>query len=475
MALRRILSRVALKKPPLRPRRRITPRGPPTTCSSSPHYGEGVGRHIAFAHFSRPADRHDLPTLKVLGWDNLDTPLHLDAVARTLAEHLTWPDDEDDPAAWRERWRAAFTLRHQRGYHHLQSSSPSVWRRLARAIRDRTTTALAIESETGPLTKLMKAFQTALVHDLDEAGFADMYAQTIAYGLLSARITDPARRTADDFPTHMRTNPFLRELMQTFLQVGGRRAYAGGPGIDFDELGVSEVVELLDHANMDAVIRDFGDHNPRKTRSFTSTSTFSPPTTRNRRCDAASSTPPGRWSPTSCGPWTSCSARSSDSTTASPIPRRGARCHSVTGISLSRTAPHRTKHSFRSSTRPPAPALSWSRSSISSAGRWSRSGRPRGHGKKKIQTLWNDYVPKHLLPRLHGYELLMARTPSHTSRSGSSSSRPATASNPTNGHGYTSRMRWSLSATASSRSAFCRRWRMRPGRSTKSKRDKGLL
>ena len=56
----------------------------------------------------------------------------------------------------------------------------------------------------------MKAFQTALVHDLDEAGFADMYAQTIAYGLLSARITDPERRTADDLAAHMRTNPFLR-------------------------------------------------------------------------------------------------------------------------------------------------------------------------------------------------------------------------------------------------------------------------
>ena len=37
----------------------------------------------------------------------------------------------------------------------------------------------------------MKAFQEALVHDLDEDGFADMYAQTIAYGLLSARIADP--------------------------------------------------------------------------------------------------------------------------------------------------------------------------------------------------------------------------------------------------------------------------------------------
>ena len=32
----------------------------------------------------------------------------------------------------------------------------------------------------------------------------------------------------------------------------------------------------------------------------------------------------------------------------------------------------------------------------------------QGHGETKIQALWNDYVPKHLLPRLHGYELLMA-------------------------------------------------------------------
>jgi predicted helicase len=30
------------------------------------------------------------------------------------------------------------------------------------------------------------------------------------------------------------------------------------------------------------------------------------------------------------------------------------------------------------------------------------------HGEKKIGALWNEYVPKHLLPRLHGYELLMA-------------------------------------------------------------------
>ena len=74
-------------------------------------------------------------------------------------------------------------------------------------------------------------------------------------------LADPEKKTADDFAAHMRTNPFLRELMETFLKVGGRRGKAGGPGIDFDELGVSEVIELLDAANMEAVIRDFGDRN----------------------------------------------------------------------------------------------------------------------------------------------------------------------------------------------------------------------
>jgi predicted helicase len=199
----------------------------------------------------------------VLGWDNFDTALHLDTVARELTQNLAWPDDDADIEGWRNRWRAAFTLRHREVVTTSRELSIQL-AKLARAIRDRIKTALAIETETGPLAKLMKAFQQALVHDLDADGFADMYAQTIAYGLLSARIADPEKKTADDFAAHMRTNPLLRELMETFLRVGGRRGKAGGPGLDFDELGVSEVVELLDDANMEAVIRDFGDRNPQE-------------------------------------------------------------------------------------------------------------------------------------------------------------------------------------------------------------------
>jgi N-6 DNA Methylase len=51
--------------------------------------------------------------------------------------------------------------------------------------------------------------------------------------------------------------------METFLHVGGRKGKADrGQNIDFDELGVSDVVELLDDAKMEAIVRDFGDLKP---------------------------------------------------------------------------------------------------------------------------------------------------------------------------------------------------------------------
>ena len=117
----------------------------------------------------------------MLGWDNRDTALHLDAVAIELTEHLAWPENDSDAVAWREQWRAAFTLRHREVLTTSRELSVRL-AELARTIRDRIKTAIAIETQRGPLNKLMKAFQAALVHDLDADGFADMYAQTIAYG-----------------------------------------------------------------------------------------------------------------------------------------------------------------------------------------------------------------------------------------------------------------------------------------------------
>lgn len=264
VALRRILSSVVMKK------RSSANKSERAVWAADDllfvsNYGEGEARQISIAHFSQDESKDDLPTLKVLGWDNLDTPLHLDHVAEILTDRLTWPDYETDVARWRESWGSAFTLRHRE----VITTSKVLAVRLAvlaRAIRDRIRTVLSIETKNGPVTKLMRAFQDALIHDLDADGFADMYAQTIAYGLLSARITNPTANTADGFAAQLPvTNPFLKELMETFLHVGGRKKKTGrGLGIDFDELGVSEVVDLLDDTIIEAIVRDFGDRNPQE-------------------------------------------------------------------------------------------------------------------------------------------------------------------------------------------------------------------
>ena len=57
----------------------------------------------------------------------------------------------------------------------------------------------AVKDESGSETSLqdqLKAFKTVLMHDMDEAQFADVYAQTIAYGLFTARLHD---ETPTDF------------------------------------------------------------------------------------------------------------------------------------------------------------------------------------------------------------------------------------------------------------------------------------
>jgi hypothetical protein len=222
-------------------------------------------REIAFAHFHQESG--DLPTLRVLGWDGGDTPLKLDHVSATLKERLHWPDDPADRKAWREQWSRAF--RHRIG-HVIRTAEglAETLAALARGIREAARTMMAHESESGPLTKLYKAFQTALIHDLTEESFADTYAQTITYGLLTAAISRTemsegrhgtaliAENVADMVPI---TNPFLKEMLHTFLKVGGRKG-----GIDFDELGIQDVVELLrgDETDLPAILRDFGNKNP---------------------------------------------------------------------------------------------------------------------------------------------------------------------------------------------------------------------
>lgn len=73
------------------------------------------------------------------------------------------------------------------------------------------------EAANNTLREQLEAFQNVLIHDIDAKEFADIYAQTIAYGMFAARLQD---RSLDTFTRHEaaelipKTNPFLRKLFQ---------------------------------------------------------------------------------------------------------------------------------------------------------------------------------------------------------------------------------------------------------------------
>jgi len=408
VALRRILSRVALKKR-ASANRSDMPSWQANDLLFVSNYGDQEQRCITFAHFTQHDEKDDLPTLKVLGWDSSDTPLHLDDVADKLRSKLRWPDDPKNLMMWRDSWRSAFTLEHRE----VITTSKALAVRLAelaRAIRDRIRTVLSIEAENGRVTKLMKAFQEALVHDLDEGGFADMYAQTIAYGLLSARITNPKANTADGFAAQLPvTNPFLKELMETFLHVGGRKGKVGrGEGIDFDELGVSEVVELLDDANMEAVVRDFGDKNPQEDPVIHFYELFLKEYDKKQKVNRGVFYTPR--------PVVSYIVRSVHELLQTEFGLVDGLADTATwGEMADRHIGLKIPEGVKPADRfvtvlDPATGTGTFLVEVidvihrTLVEKWKRE----GHGEKKILDLWNDYVAKHLLPRLHGYELLMA-------------------------------------------------------------------
>lgn len=124
--------------------------------------------------------------------------------------------------------------------------------RLAHRLRDLVTTALQKKLSLPSLSNLYKAFCDTLVPDLTTEQFADMYAQTIAYGLFAARCNNPngttfTRQYARDLVP--KTNPFLRNI---FDHIAG----AGLPEILAPE--VDDLTQLLAQADMVSVLKDFG-------------------------------------------------------------------------------------------------------------------------------------------------------------------------------------------------------------------------
>ena len=97
----------------------------------------------------------------------------------------------------------------------------------ARYLRKLAVKQLEDEPEKGPLRNLYNAFREALVHDQTEDEFADAFAQTITYGLLTARwtgneqlVADGERLTRQTALKHLpAASPFLNDLFRSALSV----------------------------------------------------------------------------------------------------------------------------------------------------------------------------------------------------------------------------------------------------------------
>lgn len=127
--------------------------------------------------------------------------------------------------------------------------------RLTKAIDYAVGEGLKLESETGELHQLKQGFQQVLLPDLDDLNFADMYAQTIAYGLFTARVNhvqNPQsyqfeRRTAGLYIPA--TNPFLKKLFNTVVDT---------EAIAQINWAVDDLVQLLISVDMGSILEDFG-------------------------------------------------------------------------------------------------------------------------------------------------------------------------------------------------------------------------
>ncbi|MBN2237632.1 MAG: N-6 DNA methylase [Bacteroidales bacterium] len=124
--------------------------------------------------------------------------------------------------------------------------------RLLSDIIERALTSDEENEENSSLKDQMTAFQQILIHDITPKGFADVYAQTIAYGMFAARLHDTSlnnfsrQEAAELIP---KSNPFLRKLF----------GYISGPDID-DRIKwiVDSLADIFLATNVEEILKNYG-------------------------------------------------------------------------------------------------------------------------------------------------------------------------------------------------------------------------
>jgi len=209
--------------------------------------GDTVELHFIafFEQADKPAEIRSIP------WRPGQSPAqHLRRLATELLPHLAWPDDPAAVDDWRSEWRAAFKLRHGEAI----ASATRLAERMAdtaQGLRREVAAALAAEKPNGPFNTLMREVREQLVGSVTPETFADMCAQTLVYGVLTSRVTDPASFGAS--PTLAAvplSNPFLAAFFDN--------VHDQASVLDLEGIGLEQLVADLRETNVEAILDQFG-------------------------------------------------------------------------------------------------------------------------------------------------------------------------------------------------------------------------
>lgn len=125
---------------------------------------------------------------------------------------------------------------------------------IAKVVRDAIERAFELEDEGGTLHGEYESFRATILSEITPKQFADMYAQTVCYGMFSARVNVPDRQAtkfsrqhaAYDLPA---TNPFLREVFD----------YIAGTKLDPSIVwAVDLLADILRRCAMGEILSEFG-------------------------------------------------------------------------------------------------------------------------------------------------------------------------------------------------------------------------
>lgn len=124
--------------------------------------------------------------------------------------------------------------------------------RLLSEVIERALTSDETNQEDSTLKDQMSAFKQILIHDITPKGFADVYAQTITYGMFAARLHDPSLTTfsrQEAFELIPKSNPFLKKLFGYIA------------GLELDERIkwiVDDLVTIFLACNVEEMLKSYG-------------------------------------------------------------------------------------------------------------------------------------------------------------------------------------------------------------------------